>query len=172
MTLYVLIRTHDKEAVFTALYEYYPDQIKNDAGYRSMWDELLTYDPVASESGMRVHIDHGPLDEPDHEPWIQVHGKSDRIPAGEEFNHVTLDTYYALEYRPWPEWLGYEIVNNTEHSEVEVVAHILWEMSWAGYTNKHVQGRLQEIVDDVKNIEIDGVKFTSIDDLFKELNGD
>lgn len=172
MTLHELIRTYDKETVLAALYEYYPDQIKSDLGYRSMWDELLTYEPVISESGMKVHIDHAPIDEPDDEPWIHVHGKSDRIPAGEEFNHVTLDTYYALEYRPWPEWLGYEIVNNTEHSEVEVVAHILWEMSWAGYTNVQVQDRLQEIVEAADSIETDFIKFTSIDDLFKELNGD
>lgn len=57
---------------------------------------------------------------------------------------------YAIEYIPWAEWLPMRVeIDDFEapHQPTvdEVVAHLLWEMTWCGYNVESAANRLAEI---------------------------
>lgn len=162
MILYDLLRTQLCEETLETLYRLYPDQVINDAGYRSMWDELLTYKPAFAPDGdMIICIDKVEPkvvitldDAADDEHWVQVHGKSVNPQTKREVNGPWYDAddadepftgYWAIAYSPWDQWLNWEVECSFDATPVEQLAHILWEMSWAGYTNKDISDRAEEI---------------------------
>ncbi len=61
--------------------------------------------------------------------------------------------YWALDFTPWAEWLALPIEADTEGrlSSAEIVAHCLWEMTWHGYEEEHVQEKIEEIEERVAN---------------------
>lgn len=56
---------------------------------------------------------------------------------------------YALEFKAWKEWLGMAIdpatLNNPELPRAEMLAHILYEMTYIGYNEIEVQSKKEQI---------------------------
>lgn len=54
---------------------------------------------------------------------------------------------YAIEFRPWSEWLGMQLFpeNLLEFTELEILAHCLFEMSYFGFNEGEIQDQIQQI---------------------------
>jgi len=54
---------------------------------------------------------------------------------------LTTDESYAIEFRPWAEWLDMDIDEETlsNYLESEIIVHCIWEMTFCGYDNDDVQ---------------------------------
>jgi hypothetical protein len=54
---------------------------------------------------------------------------------------------YAIEFTDWAEWLGMEIDLETllSYSEVDILGHCLWEMTFCGYSPEDVKRAMEEI---------------------------
>ena len=56
------------------------------------------------------------------------------------------ENHYALEMNPWDEWLNYDILNKSieVYGQAEVLAHILYEMTFFGFSSKTVKKRAEK----------------------------
>jgi hypothetical protein len=62
---------------------------------------------------------------------------------------------YAIEYTPWGKWLGMSIdqVSSENFSEVEIIAHCLWEMTFAGFDQRSIKEKIDELKRIAEEIE-------------------
>jgi len=120
--------------------EYYSDQPKSErhaihASYQGVLGELL-------ELGFK---------KPEYE--IYVHEKEDE---GEKFTDVSLyceedEEAYAMDLTSWVDLIDAKIKNDLKLSNNELLGHILWEMTFYGFT----QERSEELRDEIKRIATD-----------------
>lgn len=73
-----------------------------------------------------------------------------KIPKTEEEKHAQ-----AIEFQPWREWLGMEIHPDVfrQYSDLEIIAHSLYEMTFIGFDEKEIQDELniiQKSIEDYK----------------------
>ena len=137
----------------------------NFEGYMNVVQKLSTMNP--KESQMRICINWVPPDGKfvDNGYW-DVHGKDGTLHkdtddvkffpnAGEEF--LNSEVTYALEFSKWCEFLGMEIdtdtANNIELSKADIVAHILYEMTFVGYEEEEIQEKANELKKRAEEIE-------------------
>ena len=82
--------------------------------------------------------------------------------------------HYALEINPWDEWLNYDILNKSieVYGQEEVLAHILYEMTFFGFSSKTVKKRAEKerkfLEKIYKEIQSGAAKFTNFEDFMKE----
>jgi hypothetical protein len=158
-TLLELLKRLDRDEVVAAISVLYPNTKPGSLiGYRNVWDTLLATEPVKTSMVCEIYmmgLNKGWLPDDvvkllvpdgfddDEAPFPAVHGRD-----GEKV--------WAIEFVPWPQWLGMEVTvapEVGEISETDAVAHILWEMTYVGYDNDTIQKKLQKIVDAVDDIK-------------------
>lgn len=157
MKLHELFARHAGHFIIEQLIVEYPDQITSWEGYVSALEELHGLTLSESKCDLLVHRVEDDETLPASvrcDPYICVSGvsrepniKDGDLPAG---------TYYAIEFDPWEEWLGMEVLPESfdGRSELSVLAHVLWEMTFCGYSNKAVaiaREGLNDRVDDYEN---------------------
>jgi len=82
--------------------------------------------------------------------------------------------HYALEMNPWDEWLNYDILNKSieVYGQAEVLAHILYEMTFFGFSSKTVNKRAEKerkfLEKSYKEIQSGTAKLTKFEDFMKE----
>lgn len=137
-TVKELVQSQDSEQVIAAISLLYPKTTFGSLiGYRKVLDWLLVAEPVANELKCELYRSMSDDDEP--VPYVSVHGRDG-------------ENGWSIEYMPWPEWLGMEVVVKPEVGDLpdaHVLAHILAEMTWAGFDNATIQGKLERIVSKV-----------------------
>ena len=148
MNLKQLLANHDREEVLARLFSLYPNQAESAEGYIYVLNSLDTIDPV--DSKMVLHVQHctdSPLDEFDDvygadgaknnesEDWPQfaVGLNEEETARLTEFGEK--EVTWALDFRPWNEFLGMEIGQETidGYAETDIIAHCLYEMTFYGY---------------------------------------
>ena len=70
------------------------------------------------------------------------------IPKGRQPVRVGFSTLStAIEFTAWSEWLGMPIDTNSlkEFSELEIVAHCLNEMTYAGFEQEEINSKMDRI---------------------------
>jgi hypothetical protein len=169
MKLSQLIETNNWLSIKLTLLSLYPDQVKSIDSYNRVYEQLLQTAFVESE----YEIVCKNCFEENEEDYIQVSGikkteKQEEKPVG-----------YALEFKPWNEWLGMNISANTlaEFNELEIISHCLFEMTFCGFEEEEIQTHFKEIEkasEDFKNMTPEERKQNtkSLEDLFKEFDDD
>ena len=82
--------------------------------------------------------------EDDRKAWGNVSG----IDAG-------CDQKLAIEFEPWPKWLPAKVIrglNADQLTDGEVLAYILWEMTWVSDDPDDIAKRREEVVSSVKRL--------------------
>lgn len=99
---------------------------KSKLGYMNVWVELLNIKRIPKSDGTLIEVYKG-TDSYDKKEYYAVHGLKD-------------NQQWALEYSTFPTWLSWDITKETlsNHTVEFVLAHILWEMTWNGYSNKSI----------------------------------
>ncbi len=79
--------------------------------------------------------------------------------------------FYAIEFRPWEDWLGMEIDPETLKtiSSLDIICHCLWEMTFIGYEQDEIQKQWQEILR-TKNEVADAKRLESWEEFLQELD--
>lgn len=151
------------ETTFRGLYESNDDVVN---AHREVFEELLQLSEQASD--LQIEIRHIKNED---EEYHEVCGIKEFNENGEEKTEA-----YAIEFRPWSEWLGMPITTDTEnnYNELEIISHCLYEMTFVGFTEEKIQhewAKLQSTIEEFEQMsEEEKQKNTiSLDDLLKKL---
>jgi hypothetical protein len=167
MKLGEIIKSNNWLSVELTLLNLYPDQEKNLAAYRSIYEDLQHMEPDESEIEIVIEQDY---DEESEEYGVgNVYG-IDHASTNDVNNGV------ALEFTKWNKWLGMRIheLTTTTFTELEIIAHCLYEMTFMGYEEDEIQEefeRIKGIAEEYKNLSPEEKKSRtkSLDDLLEEL---
>ncbi|MBY0561475.1 DUF6557 family protein [Hyphomicrobium sp.] len=124
----------DAEAIVTALGELYDKQDGEE--YRETIARLRAMTPKPTVMGCRLartfSLDEPPL------PTVDVYG----VRPGDAL-------HYAIEFEPWAEWLMMDVHVEPplELSDAEIIANILYEMTFCGFEESEITERIDEIKD-------------------------
>jgi len=170
MKLKKLIQSNSWLSVATILLQLYPDEEKNISGYQKVFEEFLFMHSEDSE--ILIVVAHQ-KDDFDGEEYVDVSGKyANPKNEEEEFSQ-------AIEFTPWNKWLGMEISKESflHFSELEIISHCLYEMTFVGFEEKEIQEELNSMeksIEDYKNMTDEEKKAntTSIEELMKDLEND
>jgi hypothetical protein len=171
MKLYDLIKSNNWLSVELTLLQLYPDQVKMIYEYRKVFENLKNIEP--KESKMRIVLtehDCDPDDESEINTYVDVSGQDDK----KDENGRIIS--YALEFTEWKKWLGMDISSETlkNFSELEIIAHCLYEMTFIGYDEEEIQEErksLDKTIDEYKNLTEEEKKqrTISLEDLIRQL---
>lgn len=124
-TVQQLFKELDRDAVLAQLYAAYPDAARSAAGYELAWQTISELTPFSGDLKFVVVALVAHAGE---EPYFNVSGRETR--AGESF---------SISLMPWDEWLSLELlIEDTTLTEDQVLAHLLWEMTWYGYEQENI----------------------------------
>lgn len=170
MKLSDLIKKNNWLSIELVLLHLYPDQIEIIDQYRIVFECLLKLEPEENE--MRILItkhDSDPGEETT--SYFDVSGQNGTKDEGGYL------ISYALEFTDWKKWLGMDLAGETIHnfSEIEIIAHCLYEMTFMGYDEKEIQEEWSSInneVQDFKSLSEDDKKGNTIsfEELLKRIN--
>jgi len=165
-----LIQTNSWLSVKIILLELYPDEAKNISGYKKVFEELLFMHP--DDSDISIVVAHQ-KDDFDGEEYVDVSGKYNN-PKNEEEKFSQ-----AIEFTAWSKWLGMEISQESllHFSELEIISHCLFEMTFVGFEEKEIQEELNSMeksIEEYKNMTDEDKKAntTSLEELMKDLEND
>jgi hypothetical protein len=162
-----IIKKVNWDDVRAVLYDYYYEnsedyQILDE--YERIFNELKYLKPQDCK-GMRLYVEYIKDTEADKDPVVEVIGRNGTLnKESEDFkfwgNNVSeeianKEITYALEMVCWEEWLdmniSLDIIKN--FSMPEIIAHCIYEMTFMGFSQKQIQGKLDELRKSCENIE-------------------
>ena len=135
MKLVEIVKSNSWLSIEKTLLKLYPDQYKSIEAYKRVFDKLQEIDAEENETEIVIEQEY---DEETKEFGIwDVYG-IDKNSTDKYTNHL------ALEFTKWKEWLGMIISKLTEreYTELEIISHCLYEMTFAGYEEEEIQSEL------------------------------
>lgn len=140
MTFADLIKSNAWLSVKMVLVNLYPDQEEFMVEYERVFDQLQTLPPVASDIAIDLVLVH---DSDDDTNYVDVSGHYTNTANGNDNDSNIL----GIEYTPWNSWLGMAIDQNSlkKYSEIEIIAHCLYEMTYAGFDQEGIQSELANL---------------------------
>lgn len=169
MQLKDLIQTNNWLSVSMTLTILYPDQNESLPAYEKVHNILLKMEPADSETEIVLQQCYD--DETNEESYVDVSGiKKDN-------QNLQLAESLAIEFVPWVQWLGMTVSSSTlkQFTELEIISHCLYEMTFMGYDEKEIQKQLSDIkttAEEYENMTPEERKNNSksLDDFLKELD--
>ena len=146
-----LIKTSNWLSVKATLLAIYPEQIESIIAYENVYNKLklMELEEVAIDIILTQHHDDETFDPSCVEvSGINLNPNKDDISIG-----------LAIEFTAWKKWLGMGIDKQTlkEFTELEIIAHCLYEMTFAGYDENEIQADFKNI----KGIKDDYLRMTN-----------
>jgi hypothetical protein len=163
-----IVKSNNWLSVELTLLKLYPDQIESIEAYQEVFDKLQDLDPVDNKIEIVIEQE---IDEETQELGMgNVYGIDYSL-----VNEITNGV--ALEFTKWDKWLGMKIKKLTqkEFTELEIISHCLYEMTYAGYDEDEIQDEfltIKGIANDYKSLtpEEKELRTTSLDNLIKKLD--
>lgn len=142
MKLKELINSNHWLSVELILLKIYPDQKSMIDEYKSVFEKLQKSE--AEEYDMTIvltEIDTDTDDENEESTYVDVSGRK----SVEDESSITES--YALEFTAWKKWLGMDLAPETikNFTELEIIAHCLFEMTFVGYDEEKIMDQFDEI---------------------------
>ena len=134
----------DWPAVEAALVEAYADEAERIHGYRAVYERLVSLEPVPTDLVLCI----GPRED-DHEEWLEVYGEDGSLREDGEPER------FALELMPWSKWLSVGVPEDLrrELGDAEILAHCLYEMTFAGFDEETIQAEAEELSRRVRELD-------------------
>tara|TARA_B100002019_G_scaffold106695_1_gene91687 strand:+ start:29510 stop:29959 length:450 start_codon:yes stop_codon:yes gene_type:complete len=144
MTLQELLKSTRYKPVFNKVYKHYLSEsytvskIENmDTGFLRAFDELREMTPETHEdkdvSHSTIYIKEVHQDQ---EAYIDVCLRNE---DGDE--------YFSLDFLPWKSLLQLNIDSNIKLNKEEMMAHILWELTFWGFSSASVDAQGKKLID-------------------------
>ncbi len=147
MKLNDLIKSNNWLSVELTLLILYPDQEKMVGEYRVVFEKLRYIQPEDYDmSIVLTENEYDSEDESEINTYVDVSGRKN----GKDKN--TLTDSYAIEFVEWRKWLGMDLApeTTTNFTELEIVAHCLYEMTFIGYDEEEIKEQLDTFNDRVE----------------------
>jgi hypothetical protein len=149
MKLYDLIKSYNWLSVELTLLKLYPDQDKMLDEYRNVYEKLKITQP-ADYDELEIILAEYDCDtnfESEKETYVDVSGQK-KIP---DPNDIT--NGYAIEFLEWDKWLGMDLAIETtkNFSDLEIIAHCLYEMTFVDFDEDAIQGQIKTLNDRVED---------------------
>lgn len=173
MKFSTLIKSHHWLSVEMTLLSLYPDQKESIDAYRIVFERLRLLEPVNDDMLIVLTECAGEIDDEDGSAstYVDVSGRK-LVPEPD-----SLTDSYALEFVKWENWLGMELATETieNFTELEIIAHCLYEMTFCGYDQEEIQAQLSSLkstMEDYQNLteEEKNQETISLQDFLKELD--
>jgi len=135
-----IIKSNAWLSVKLTLEKLYPDQSECWDDYEKVFHQLQTMQPKESNTTIEVTWVRDDFDNTD---YVNVSGYYTN--PDERTNELT--NSLALEFTLWEEWLGMPIDKKSleTFSELELIAHCLNEMTFAGFEQEDIQAEMDSI---------------------------
>lgn len=130
MKLIELLKSYSWEEIKPKIIELYPDEEANIEKFKKVYNELQFRDIIDSDQSIYIRILDDDDDDEDEGEYVDV---SCVLPNEE--------TIYSLSFIPWNKCIGMDIIleEDLNLSDVEVLVHCLWEITWHGFSEESVQ---------------------------------
>lgn len=148
-----LIKSHNWLSVELTLINLYPEQKELIDDYKKVFENLQTLDAEIDEMLIVLKEYHYENEDDIYfKTYVDVSGRK----LGEK-NYDSMTDSYAIEFIKWEKWLGMSLAPETieNFSELEIIAHCLFEMTFCGYEQEEIQEEFESInktIDDYKNL--------------------
>ncbi len=140
MTFAELVKSNAWLSVKMVLSKLHPDQEEFMDDYQHVFSQLQVITSLPSN----VTIDVGRIhDSYDNAHYVDVSGYyTNPVDRTNEYTNSL-----AIEYTPWNKWFGMPIDKNSlkNFSELEIIAHCLIEMTYAGFEQEDIQSGIDRI---------------------------
>lgn len=137
MTVKEIMNKNSFKNVFNKIYSIYLSKEGNDRcvemnlGFRKAWRELLNKKGEKSE--FKIHLVEAVIEDKD---FIDV-----CLYDEDE------DELYAVDFYPWDKLINSEIIHPENMSHVEALAHVLWELTFWGFSADAIDKQAEEMGD-------------------------
>ena len=140
----IIIKNNNWAGVKKMLLKLYPDQKGNISSYKKVFNKLQVLEPTEQDFSILAR-------------WVKDDEENDYVIVSGYYNsdkdadgQPTED--YALDFTPWSKWLGMDIDQNTlkTFSELEIIAHCLYDLTFYGFDEDTIQEALKEYKDSKK----------------------
>lgn len=155
----VFTTTIPLDDILKRMEELYPGQHRNVYGYREAFVEIVGYcanEPPQELPKGEINITSELLSkqyvlEPDEEDVLMF-----------DVSLMRDDTLYGIEFTPWDEVVNLAISEDTvkQLPVMDIACHLLYELTFTGYSNSEVQqtakemtSRVQNVIDEIQNME-------------------
>lgn len=168
MTLRDLLKKCRYKDVFNIIHQEYYGGKKSDciygadAGYRKVFGELLMLpDKDSSEYQIYIQLRSLGFDESEADETIDV-----CLYCNED------ELTYAMDLTPWEELIDAEIKLNLPLNDASILAHILWEITFHGFSPEAINKAKDELIEIEKGIDSGETELIPWEDVKKELGID
>lgn len=144
MTVQELFRAVLWDDVARRLEKLYPEYAGSLPGFEKVFSEVILCEPMPDPDKIKICIEYV---EDEGESWWSVYG---RAPDGEE---------YGLDYSLFREWAGFQVDEELckRMSLPEIVAHVLWEMTFYGFSEEEILARRRELEEGSQEYEEENI---------------
>ena len=172
MKLNDIIKSYNWLSVELTLLRLYPDQETMVDDYRNVFEKLKFLEP--EDYNMSIVLTENDCDsdvESEERTYVDVSGRK------KEKDPNSITDSYAIEFVEWKKWLGMDLAPETtkKFSDLEIIAHCLYEMTFIGYNEKEIKKQVNAINDRVEKYkkltkEEKEEKTITLDELKRRLN--
>ena len=154
MRLFELLKKYTDEEIIKELKNNFEDIV--DESYKQALSEIRNLVPSSEEQDIIINVEFT-KDELDGSEYLSCDG----IEPDED----GIITRWGLEFDNWDEWLAKEIneENFEKLNEVTILAGILWEMTFNGYSQKNIEYSREELERRAKYIDEHPEDFVELD---------
>ena len=144
MTLRELINKSSYKSVFNILYrDYYKNRDDEEVSYIDLaylraWNELIKKD-LNLNKDFKIYI-------------TKVENEGDQY-IDVNLYSVKEDQIYAMDLTLWSELIDMEVYKGYEIDNTEALAHILWEVTFHGFSEKEVSRKIDELKELARRID-------------------
>lgn len=135
MKLKDLIEKYDFDQMFTKLIELYPEEKKNEEGYKNAFTEMkeLTNSKIEVNPESRIIVEYIEKDKLIDEPYWSV-------------SLLENDNRYSIELSQWNDLMNYECkIENME--EINFLSYVMWELTYSGFSQKEVKEEYDKLIE-------------------------
>ena len=163
-----LITSNNWLSVELTLVSLYPDQKEILDNYKMIFELLQLLEPERNDMLIVLTEYDSDTDDEDeiNSTYVDVSGRKVLLESDENF------VSYAIEFVKWEKWLGMNLAPETmtNFTELEIIAHCLFEMTFCGYEQEEIQEQFDSInktIEEYKNLttEEKAKRITSLESL-------
>ena len=134
MKLKDLIKKYDFEQIFAKLIELYPEEKKNEEGYKNAFTEMkeLTNSKIKVNPKSNIIVEYIEKDKLVKEPYWSV-------------SLLENDKRYCIELSQWDSLMNYNC-KIEDMEEINFLSYVIWELTYSGFSQKEVKKQHDELI--------------------------
>lgn len=135
-----LLRKADWAEIWVAMLKWYPDQAESEAKYKRVWWRLIKLPDIRTSANNSLYLKFFPAE--------------DSEPAYWHINRRINGEIYSCSFAPWRSMVSLNTSELPELPIAEIAAHVLWEMTFFGWSDVAVEAEADKVFGRIKKIKV------------------